>query len=680
MAAMGRAVEAEDEELAALRRPLGRCGTSAASSICRLRGSHPSCAPFSWTPAPRRLVISRVVTSCTRCRGRRWSTSSGRSRSHRPVESRLRRVRPSGRSDGSSAHGSQNVGPWHRAPDRACRRRSIDQGVGTTSAFDRVCNGGTGAGNRSRGSARRSVERHHRSRIGGFSRQADRGASRSAVELRVESDAAMGRIARHEAAPTTEPAGPGIHDRDPAGLRGPDCVRFYGTVFDGKPPLDPETAIVEERSRLYADRLRACEWASMTIWLRGVVDLGAAVLDGPRLPPTAWSVAAVPADWDVVRNRLQRFAETGSILVMPRTAASGAAPCDVAADYRGVVLHVRQGTLDADLAVEPLGSSRDTRQPAHRQSADRGHRRPRRVPALARAVDRRRPAIGRGRSLADPRAAVADDCADLPEPPRRSSGSDRGRCRRQSGRSSGDGQRGRFSRARRARGGRRVLARRSDVGLRDVRRADMGGRQIAANARGWLLVVHPPARRRQGGGVPVCARPFSPSEAALLRGNLAARRGEIDEAKRLLGEARRLAAGNASDEGRALLELANLARKRSDAGAEPLFRDALAHLEQGSATDDRRWRSALGRVLRDYADLLCGDDRRLAEADALLQRALINHALDNRMSQVATGLQPGASSRGRAATSGRPKTRSDPPRFYRLDSATTAGGIGRWKT
>ena len=132
---------------------------------------------------------------------------------------------------------------------------------------------------------------------------------------------------------------------------------------------------------------------------------------------------------------------------------------------------------------------------------------------------------------------------------------------------------------------------------------------------------------------------LSPSEAALLRGNLAARRGKIDEAKRLLGEARRLAAGNASDEGRALLELANLARKRSDAGAEPLYRDALAHLEQGSATDDRRWRSALGRALRDYADLLCGDDRRLGEADALLQRALINHALDNRMSQVATGLQ-----------------------------------------
>ena len=74
------------------------------------------------------------------------------------------------------------------------------------------------------------------------------------------------------------------------------------------------------------------------------------MLDGPRIPQAAWSVDAVPVDWDVVRNRLQRFAEDGSILVMPRTAASGAAPCDVAADYRGVVLHVRQGTLDADLA------------------------------------------------------------------------------------------------------------------------------------------------------------------------------------------------------------------------------------------------------------------------------------------------------------------------------------------
>ena len=43
--------------------------------------------------------------------------------------------------------------------------------------------------------------------------------------------------------------------------------------------------------------------------------------------------------------------------------------------------------------------------------------------------------------------------------------------------------------------------------------------------------------------------------------------------------------------------------------------------------------------MRDYADLLCGDERRLGEAEALLQRALINHALDGRMSQVATGLQ-----------------------------------------
>ena len=226
MAAMGRAVEAENK----------RAGRSAAAAgdgtkrrppallwvgliahrLRRLSSGHRTAA------ARNHLGSRRAARAAVGGDGRRAVVAS---RSHRPVDcARLRRVRPSGRSDGSSSHGSQNVGPWHRAPDRACRRRSVDQGVGTTSAFNRVCNGGTGAGNRSRGSARRSVERHHRSRIGGFSRQADRGASRSAVELRVESDAAVGRIARHEAAPTTEPAGPGIHDRDPAGLRGPDCV------------------------------------------------------------------------------------------------------------------------------------------------------------------------------------------------------------------------------------------------------------------------------------------------------------------------------------------------------------------------------------------------------------------------------------------------------------------------
>ncbi|HEY7055037.1 MAG TPA: hypothetical protein VH458_00865, partial [Vicinamibacterales bacterium] len=57
------------------------------------------------------------------------------------------------------------------------------------------------------------------------------------------------------------------------------------------------------------------------------------------------------------------------------------------------------------------------------------------------------------------------------------------------------------------------------------------------------------------------------------------------------------------------------------------------------ALGDVRWRSALGRALRDYADLLSTDEHRLDDADALLLRALVIHALDDRMSQVAVALQ-----------------------------------------
>ena len=126
--------------------------------------------------------------------------------------------------------------------------------------------------------------------------------------------------------------------------------RFYSGVFDGKPPLDPESALVDLRTRLYGERLRACEWASMTVWLRGAVDLGSAVLDRPRIPQGAWSADAMLADWDVVHNRMQHFAESGAIVVVPRAEASGPAPLDAAGEYGGVALHLRQATLDDDLA------------------------------------------------------------------------------------------------------------------------------------------------------------------------------------------------------------------------------------------------------------------------------------------------------------------------------------------
>jgi tetratricopeptide (TPR) repeat protein len=416
--------------------------------------------------------------------------------------------------------------------------------------------------------------------------------------------------------------------------------RFYSGVFDGKPPLDPESALVDLRTRLYRERLRACEWASMTVWLRGAVDLGSAVLDGPRIPQGAWSADAMLADWDVVHNRMQHFAESGGIVVVPRAEASGPAPLDAAGEYGGVALHLRQATLDDDLAssIATLHLTCASLHTGDRliavvdglaaypnslllwtgvdQRAVESVRWLRQLPATLTFV------LTSPGGLDIPLDLIEADSATSPDVPRPETPASDVLIELEQHEAAGE-----YSKV---------------EGMWDT---------VVVTAKTWdpdrlrrlhavgywsFIRLHDDAKAE---ACLVALDRISPSEAALLRGNLAARRGKIDEARRLLGEAKRLAEGNASDEGRALLELANLARKRSDAGAEPLYRDALTHLEQGSSPDDRRWRSALGRALRDYADLLCGDERRLGEAEALLQRALINHALDGRMSQVATGLQ-----------------------------------------
>jgi tetratricopeptide (TPR) repeat protein len=417
--------------------------------------------------------------------------------------------------------------------------------------------------------------------------------------------------------------------------------RFYEAVFDGKPPADPETAIVDQRSRLYRDRLRACEWASLTVWLRGALDLDAAVLDGPRGPEGAWSTAPPASGWDAVRDRLQRFATGGSITVIPRISAVGEAPYDVASDYRGAALHLRQDRLDDDLAacVALLQIKAPSVHPGDRLIAiveglaaypeslllwtGVGQHEVEALQWLAHIspslsivlVSAGRPGVPAGLveadggdpSVATTAAATApDDLAILEEHEAA----------------------GEFKKVGALWD--TVLARARDWDSERLRRLNTVGY--------WSFI-----RMRDEPKAEACLAALdrlAPGEAALLRGNLASRRGQTDEAGRLYREAQRLSAGKPGDQGRALLELAYQASRRPDrGGAEALYREALNGLNQGATPSDSRWRSALGRALRDYADLLAADDRRLDEADALLERALINHALDGRMSQVATALQ-----------------------------------------
>ena len=412
---------------------------------------------------------------------------------------------------------------------------------------------------------------------------------------------------------------------------------FYEQVFDGQPPLDPETAIVQQRCQLFADRPRACEWASMAVWLRGALDLDAAVLDGPRLPEDAWeSQPAGPAS-DFVQAQMRRYGAEGRIIVIPRTAVVTRADLDVASAFRGVAVHLRQAQC-----AEDLSRSLD-RLRVRPTSVHAGDRLVTLVSALSQyphslllwtgvgqnEIDAARwlgrvpsglsivlvspiqPEIPPGIVVTDPGAAdAAPPAADTDLLKTVESWTETGE-------------------------NSRVAETWNDV-VAQAKTWDTD-RQRRLNAAGYWAF----ARLDRWVEAEACLRVLddvAPVEAALLRGNLASRRRKPEEASKWYRDAEKT--GNDRDKGRALLELAYLASRRADRGeTDVLYGEALSRLEAATDADDSLWRSALGRALRDYADVLASDPARLDEAAGYLERALVIHAIDGRSSQIAVALQ-----------------------------------------
>ena len=101
---------------------------------------------------------------------------------------------------------------------------------------------------------------------------------------------------------------------------------------------------------------------------------------------------------------------------------------------------------------------------------------------------------------------------------------------------------------------------------------------------------------------------------------------------------------NPRDLARAKLELGYLLQSRGEieaadlaylAAAQAVERTKEKSPQQPRFLRDSRWHSALGRALRDRAELLSADCNRLAEAADLLKRALAIHSYHGRTSQVA---------------------------------------------
>ena len=88
---------------------------------------------------------------------------------------------------------------------------------------------------------------------------------------------------------------------------------FYADVFGAAASRDPESALLRIRCAKVATEFAFANWASMTLYLRGPLDLTALPLNGPRVPAAGWSAEdATGPLWQEVAlevNRLQPGAQ-----------------------------------------------------------------------------------------------------------------------------------------------------------------------------------------------------------------------------------------------------------------------------------------------------------------------------------------------------------------------------------
>jgi tetratricopeptide (TPR) repeat protein len=417
--------------------------------------------------------------------------------------------------------------------------------------------------------------------------------------------------------------------------------------FDWKAPLDPETAVVRARARLYEERPRACEWASLALWLRAPVDLSALTLAGPRILPPGGEALPV-AGRERLAQVIRDEALCGRIVLVPRFPLAGSFPADVVRPFRGAVVHLHANAMEL-AGAHPLRTALDVAPPSvHRGDVllailDRLAARPQSLLVWSGVGEDEVAALRLLDEVPRNVAIVLTTPGDAPPVTAAITVLDDG------------------SAPARATGAPPVAVGSAEAALSELERVlDRGDHERAAEvwrqactlseelgpaqkvrlhvAGYWSLV-----RVNEVAEATRCAAQVEQHdrfEGALLRGNLAEREGRHDLAARAYAEAAALAA---DDFGRARVAVEQgwpLAQSGDLEAAERLYRRALALLEQDTGRrGDLTWGSALGRVLRDDADVLAGRRERADECAALLRRAVAVHALDGRLNQVAAVLK-----------------------------------------
>ncbi|HEY7499293.1 MAG TPA: hypothetical protein VH740_12305 [Vicinamibacterales bacterium] len=416
---------------------------------------------------------------------------------------------------------------------------------------------------------------------------------------------------------------------------------FYRNLFANREIADPETAFVHARSMLYKDRLNSCEWAALTVWLRQPVDVTAALLDGPRVPAESWSGNAIgSADEQLLELVLRDEAFAGRPLLLAGANISAPLPSALVAAYRGTIVHLdgdlRHGTQLANV-VKAIVPDSTFVHPADGLLSVIGElgREPESlllwtgvnetvqracgliaIPPSLRVVLTSPHSLPMADGIFHSPRSIANS---LPPSPAAEMPLDHLERIERSGRY------------------------REAYALWESHRSTVSGWPVADQIRFWIVGYWIGARLEDELSnletIIGELTPIAPFEAALVHGNLRSRAGHDDQARRHYMEAQRLATTD-TERARVGIEMAYLALLLGDVPlADAHYRAAIRLLESVTDGDlDPRWRSALGRGLRDFAHLLARDKTRAAEARARVNRAIAIHAFDGRLSQLAASL------------------------------------------
>jgi tetratricopeptide (TPR) repeat protein len=425
------------------------------------------------------------------------------------------------------------------------------------------------------------------------------------------------------------------------------ALNFYRAVFTDRKVVDPESAIVKQRSQLYNSRLNDCEWASMTLWLRHPLDTSLAALEGPRLPQGIehWSEGKA-TDLPYISRIFAQSVVPGRTVLITGENLPEALPLDLVKEYDGPVVHLRgRSALEDDSIFGDLGVESAERQRAH--PGDRflvlldalgnysrslliwseiGQREVSLL-GLTRVPDSLAVVLVSSETVLVPDPAIVVCKGAKPAKPAKPASKEPpigGNLERLGKLVEED----RFSEAASL-----WITLRSKI--EDWGKSDL----IRFYSQGYWALIRTEKNEDARSCIDSLAA-LDEFEALLIEGNLLDRKGVYREALDRYAKAEQLAQ-NPRDQARAIVEQAYVTYQLRDFPLAETLHVKSIRLLEGVSPDlrDSTWCSALGRAVRDFADALARDPARAQQAGSLLRRAMAIHAIDGRLNQVAAVLQ-----------------------------------------